>query len=91
MATNWVKCTHKGDENLIYVNIDSAMSIRWIESDKATIIAFPGGEIARLALSVRENMQSALRLLRHPDVQQASLFLDFVGALIGIPDARIGT
>jgi hypothetical protein len=44
MATNWVKCTHKGDENPIYVNIDSAMSIRWIESDKATIIAFPGGE-----------------------------------------------
>ncbi len=41
---NWVKCTHKGDENPVYVNVDTAMSIRWIESDKATIIAFAGGE-----------------------------------------------
>jgi hypothetical protein len=41
---NWVKCAHKGDANPVYVNIDIAMSMRWIESDKATIIAFPGGE-----------------------------------------------
>jgi hypothetical protein len=41
---NCVKCTHKGDEKTIYVNVDSAMSMRWIESDNATIIAHPGGE-----------------------------------------------
>ena len=41
---NWVKCTHKGDEKTIYVNVDTAMSMRWIESDNATIIAYPGGE-----------------------------------------------
>jgi hypothetical protein len=26
------------------VNFESAMSMRWIESDNATIIAYPGGE-----------------------------------------------
>jgi hypothetical protein len=41
---NWVKYTHKGDENPVYVDVDSGMSIRWIESDKATIITLPSGE-----------------------------------------------
>ncbi len=45
---NWVKCTHKGDENPIYVNIDSAMSMRWIEGDKATLSLFP---VAQMTLS----------------------------------------
>ena len=42
---NWVKCTHKGDEQPVYVNVDAAMSMRWIESDHATIVVFAGGEI----------------------------------------------
>ena len=42
---NWVKCTHKGDEQPVYVNVDAAMSMRWIESDNATIIVYAGGEI----------------------------------------------
>lgn len=41
---NWVKCTHRGDKSPVYVNIDTAMSIRWSENDKATIIAYAGGE-----------------------------------------------
>ena len=52
---NWVKCTHKGDENAVYVNVDSAMSMKWIESDNATIIAFAGGE------------NDAVRVLQRPE------------------------
>ncbi len=44
MAT-WIKCTRKADIMPVYVNIDTAMSIRWSENDHATIIAHAGGDI----------------------------------------------
>jgi hypothetical protein len=42
---NWVKCTRKADKTAIFVNVDIAMSIRWSESDHATIVAYAGGDI----------------------------------------------
>jgi hypothetical protein len=36
---NWVKCTNMNKQP-IYVNIENATSIRWDETEKASIIAF---------------------------------------------------
>ncbi len=47
MAT-WIKCTRKADKTPIYVNIDTAMSMRWLEKEQATIIAHAGGDIDAL-------------------------------------------
>jgi len=39
---NWVKCTDISNQS-IYVNIEKATSIFWVEQEKASIIGFPGG------------------------------------------------
>ena len=39
---NWVKCTDMNKQP-IYVNIENAMSIFWIEKEEASIIGFPSG------------------------------------------------
>ena len=39
---NWVKCTDISNQS-IYVNIEIATSIFWVEQEKASIIGFPGG------------------------------------------------
>jgi len=39
---NWVKCTDMRKQP-IYVNIENATSIFWIEKEKASIIGFPSG------------------------------------------------
>ena len=39
---NWIKCTDMNKEP-IYVNIENALSIFWIEKENASIIGFPSG------------------------------------------------
>jgi hypothetical protein len=37
---NWIKCTDMSKQP-IYVNIENATSIFWVEQEKASIIGFP--------------------------------------------------
>ena len=39
---NWIKCTDMNKQP-IYVNIENALSIFWIEKENASIIGFPSG------------------------------------------------
>jgi hypothetical protein len=39
---NWIKCTDMSKQP-IYVNIENATSIFWIEQEKVSIIGFPSG------------------------------------------------
>jgi len=39
---NWIKCTDMNKQP-IFVNIENATSIFWIEKEKASIIGFTGG------------------------------------------------
>jgi hypothetical protein len=39
---NWIKCTDMNKQP-IYVNIENATSIFWVEQEKASIIGFPSG------------------------------------------------
>jgi hypothetical protein len=39
---NWIKCTDINKQP-IYVNIENATSIFWVEQEKASIIGFPSG------------------------------------------------
>jgi hypothetical protein len=39
---NWIKCTDTSKQP-IYVNIENATSIFWVEQEKASIIGFPSG------------------------------------------------
>ena len=39
---NWIKCTDMNKQP-VYVNIENATSIFWIEKEKASIIGFPSG------------------------------------------------
>jgi hypothetical protein len=39
---NWIKCTDM-NKKTIYVNIENATSIFWVEQEKASIIGFPSG------------------------------------------------
>ncbi len=39
---NWIKCTDM-NKQAIYVNIENATSIFWVEQEKASIIGFPSG------------------------------------------------
>ena len=39
---NWIKCTDMSKQP-IYVNIENATSIFWVEQEKASIIGFPSG------------------------------------------------
>ena len=55
---NWIKCTRKADKTNIYLNIDMAMSIRWSQTDHATIVAYAGGDID--AVRVVESPESIL-------------------------------
>jgi hypothetical protein len=41
---NWLKCTAKRGGGVIHVNLENAVSVYWSERDKATVIAFIGGE-----------------------------------------------
>ncbi len=50
---NWIKCTRKADKTPIYVNIDTAMSMRWNENEHATVIAHAGGDIDAVKVAER--------------------------------------
>ena len=52
---NWVKCTRKADSAPIYLNLDSAMTLRWNDAEAFTVVALPGGP------------EHHVRLLEHPD------------------------
>jgi hypothetical protein len=39
---NWIKCTDMNKQP-VYVNIENATSIFWVEQEKASIIGFPSG------------------------------------------------
>ena len=39
---NWIKCTDM-NKQAIYVNIENATSIFWVEQENASIIGFPSG------------------------------------------------
>jgi hypothetical protein len=54
---NWLKCTAKRGGGVIHVNLD-AVSVNWSERDKATVIAFIGGE--KDAVLVEENPDQIL-------------------------------
>ncbi len=54
----WVKCTRKHDNMPMYVNTDTAMSVRWNETDQATIIAYAGGDVD--AVKVLERPENIL-------------------------------
>jgi hypothetical protein len=43
---SWVKCTRKIDNQTIYINLDTATSIRWNEADGFSVITVPGGKDA---------------------------------------------
>ena len=55
---HWVRCTRKQDNMTIYVNTDTAMSVRWSENDHATIVAFAGGDVD--AVKVTEHPEDIL-------------------------------
>ena len=42
---NWIKCTDMNKQP-VYVNIENATSIFWVEQEKASIIGFPSGTTA---------------------------------------------
>jgi hypothetical protein len=41
---SWLKCTARRGGGPIHVNLENAVSVYWSERDKATVIAFVGGE-----------------------------------------------
>ena len=41
---SWLKCTARRGGGAIHVNLENAVSVYWSERDKATVIAFIGGE-----------------------------------------------
>ena len=53
----WVKCTRKFDNQPIYLNFDTAVSIRWNEVEAFSIISLMG-------LGAK---QGTIRVLEHPD------------------------
>ena len=55
MAT-WIKCTRKSDNLPIYLNLDSALYLRWNGDEGFTAVLLPPG-----------GKESILRILEHPD------------------------
>jgi hypothetical protein len=43
-APSWLECTARRGGGAIHVNLENAVSLYWSERDKATVIAFIGGE-----------------------------------------------
>ena len=41
---SWLKCTARRGGGAIHVNLENAVSVYWSDRDKATVIAFIGGE-----------------------------------------------
>jgi len=54
-VANWVRCTHKVDNEPIYLNLDTMKWLKWNQIEKFTIVAWPGGE------------ENIVRVLEHPD------------------------
>jgi hypothetical protein len=52
---NWIKCTRKIDNALIYLNLDTAVSVRWNDLEGFTAVSFVGDK------------ENAVRVLEHPD------------------------
>ena len=52
---NWVRCTRKADSAPIYVNLDTATTLRWNDAEAFTVVALPGGN------------ENHMRILEHPD------------------------
>jgi hypothetical protein len=52
---NWVKCTRKADSAPIYLNLDTAMTLRWNDAEAFTVVGLPGGP------------EQHVRVLEHPD------------------------
>ena len=52
---NWTKCTRKADNTPIYLNLDTALCLRWNEADNFTVVTLPGGK------------DFLIRVLEHPD------------------------
>jgi hypothetical protein len=53
MMASWLKCTARRGGGAIHVNLENAVSVSWSERDRATVIAFIGGE--KDAVLVEEN------------------------------------
>jgi hypothetical protein len=51
----WVKCTRKADEEVVHVNLDAVMLLKWNERDSFTLVLMPGGK------------QNAVRVLERPE------------------------
>jgi hypothetical protein len=54
---NWIKCTDMNKQP-VYVNIENATSIFWVEEEKASIIGFPSG---RDSIKVVEEPEAIIR------------------------------
>jgi hypothetical protein len=53
MMASWLKCTATRGGGAVHVNLETAVSVSWSERDRATVIAFIGGE--KDAVLVEEN------------------------------------
>lgn len=43
-VANWVKCTRKADEMVVYLNLDTVQHLRWNEIELFTVVSMPGGK-----------------------------------------------
>ncbi len=59
---DWVKCTYR-DGTTIYVNLDTAASVRWREESQYSVVRFPGTDVD--AVRVKERPE-ALVSAREP-------------------------
>jgi len=62
---DWVKCTNR-DGNPIYVNLDTAASVRWREESQYSVIRFSGTDVD--AVRVKDRPEAILSA-REPDAQ----------------------
>jgi hypothetical protein len=65
---NWIKCSRKSDSAPMYLNLDTAMTLRWNDSEAFTVVGLPGGD------------ENYIRVLESPDdLFKASLANENVG------------
>jgi hypothetical protein len=74
---NWVTCTRKVDETPIYLNLETAMWLRWNEDEEVTIVMWSSknGELVRVLEKPEEIFEKIGQI-----PQQAKLAADTAGS-----------
>lgn len=57
IVANWVKCTRRVDEKPIYVNLDTAMTVRWNEDEKFTVVMWSKDDLVRVLETLEEILE----------------------------------